>query len=250
MHFKKRESKPISDEECEICRALNEATKNEPRPWDKTSITVVGIFGAFVAGTAALTVSFIAPAFRKVILPYVPATTLQVQNVMKALTGRQGSVLDIGSGDGRVVIEAARHGFHGYGVELNYWLVLFSRYQAWRQGMGHSATFFRKDLWKTDMSKYNNIVIFGVDTLMGGLEKKFEKEITLDTRVLVSRFPLPNWQPVNQVGHGLDAVWTYMRPDHPDYEQSKISKDVVKGNYKKESRSNDNFGFTGNQKQV
>ena len=46
---------------------------------------------------------FVAPAFRKVCLPYVPATTNQVNNVLRALKGRSGNIVDLGSGDGRIV---------------------------------------------------------------------------------------------------------------------------------------------------
>ena len=45
------------------------------------------------------------------------------------------------------VLETAKHGFKSSGVELNYWLVLFSRYQALKQGQKNAA-FYRKDLWK------------------------------------------------------------------------------------------------------
>ena len=44
------------------------------------------------------------PALRRICLPYVPATPSQISNVVLALKGRGGSVLDIGSGDGRIVI--------------------------------------------------------------------------------------------------------------------------------------------------
>lgn len=46
---------------------------------------------------------FVSPALRRVCLPYVPATTSQVNNVLLALRGRHGSLLDLGSGDGRIV---------------------------------------------------------------------------------------------------------------------------------------------------
>ena len=45
------------------------------------------------------------------------------------------------------ILETARHGFKGYGVELNLWLVLYSRYQAWKNGI-KNVKFYRKDLWK------------------------------------------------------------------------------------------------------
>lgn len=46
---------------------------------------------------------FVSPALRKVCLPYVPATNVQVQNVLSVIKGRQGKLVDLGSGDGRIV---------------------------------------------------------------------------------------------------------------------------------------------------
>lgn len=69
-----------------------------------TGATILGISGAMAVGFYAVVTPFLAPALRKVCLPFVPATTTQVQNVMKALRATSGgTLLDIGSGDGRIV---------------------------------------------------------------------------------------------------------------------------------------------------
>ena len=58
-------------------------------------------------GVYALTAPFLLPALRKICLPFVPATSAQVKNVFTALSGRSGSLIDIGSGDGRIVSNTA-----------------------------------------------------------------------------------------------------------------------------------------------
>ena len=88
-------------------------------------------------------------------------------------------MLDIGSGDGRLVVEAARMGFKSTGVELNRWLVYYSRWAAWRAGVRASTRFVRQDLWRHDTATYNNVVIFGVEQMMGELETKLERELAL-----------------------------------------------------------------------
>lgn len=211
----------VTEEECILCKE----PVQKKRPWTTQGIVVAGVSSAVVVGVYSLTVPFVAPAFRRVCLPFVPATTSQVYNVMRGLQGRSGTLLDIGSGDGRIVIEASKNGFHAHGVELNFWLVLYSRYKAWKEGQSANTKFLKQDLWKTDMSRYENIVVFGVDTLMPDLEKKFEKEISDTCRIVASRFPLPNWQPVKIIGEGLDTVWIYMHPRNPDYEKQKLSID-------------------------
>ena len=65
------------------------------------------------------------------------------------------------------VLEAAKNGFKAHGVELNPWLVAYSKFRAIRLGLTTSATFSRQDLWKTDFSKFNNVVIFGVEEMVG-----------------------------------------------------------------------------------
>lgn len=46
---------------------------------------------------------FVTPALRRIVLPYVPATTQQVENIFLGLKGRSGTLIDLGSGDGRIV---------------------------------------------------------------------------------------------------------------------------------------------------
>lgn len=65
----------------------------------------MSIFSAGILSVGITTISlpFLFPFFRRVCLPYVPATTQQVLNVLEALKGRYGLMLDLGSGDGRIV---------------------------------------------------------------------------------------------------------------------------------------------------
>jgi len=90
---------------------ISASTVSRPK-LTKTGKILLGIAGASFVGVCAVTVPFLLPAARRVCLPYVPATDAQVQNVMSLLTGCEPQKLvDLGSGDGRIVIEAAKHGF-------------------------------------------------------------------------------------------------------------------------------------------
>uniref|UniRef100_A0A0N4ZNW7 ATP synthase subunit C, plastid n=1 Tax=Parastrongyloides trichosuri TaxID=131310 RepID=A0A0N4ZNW7_PARTI len=66
---------------------------------------IAGSIGAGALGITALSIPFVAPAFRRVCIPYVPATPQQLSNISKALQKCKniGSLIDLGSGDGRVV---------------------------------------------------------------------------------------------------------------------------------------------------
>ncbi|XP_007260253.2 ATP synthase subunit C lysine N-methyltransferase [Astyanax mexicanus] len=165
--------------------------------------------GGSVCALYALAGPFVAPALRKVCLPFVPATTAQVSNVLSVLRSRSGALVDIGSGDGRIVIAAAKEGFRAVGFELNPWLVLYSRYRAWREGVHHRTSFYLSDLWKVSFSQYSNVVIFGVPQMMEQLEAKLQSELQTSAKVVACRFPFPTWTPDHMAGEGIDTVWVY-----------------------------------------
>ncbi|XP_054624458.1 ATP synthase subunit C lysine N-methyltransferase [Dunckerocampus dactyliophorus] len=181
----------------------------ESKSRSRMGLFVTGVVGSSLVALYAVAAPFVAPALRKICLPFVPATTVQVENVLNALRVRSGTLVDIGSGDGRIVIEAARRGFQASGFELNPWLVCYSRYKAWREGVYHSTSFHISDLWKVSFSQYSNVVIFGVPQMMDQLELKLEKELPSCAKVVACRFPFPNWVPEHTVGEGVDTVWVY-----------------------------------------
>ena len=62
-----------------------------------------------------------------------------------------------------------------------------------RAGLRGQATFARQDLWKSDMSKYDNVVIFGVEQMMEQLEEKLEKELKEGSTVVACRLTSFVW---------------------------------------------------------
>ncbi|XP_062067831.1 ATP synthase subunit C lysine N-methyltransferase isoform X2 [Lepus europaeus] len=183
-----------------------EASTLKKRRW---GLLLPGLVGGTLVAVYAVATPFVTPALRKVCLPFVPATTKQIENVVKMLQSRSGSLVDIGSGDGRIVVAAAKAGFTAVGYELNPWLVWYSRYRAWREGVHGSTKFYISDLWKVSFSQYTNVVVFGVPQMMPQLEKKLELELKDDARVIACRFPFPHWSPDHVTGEGTDTVWVY-----------------------------------------
>ncbi|XP_012224351.1 ATP synthase subunit C lysine N-methyltransferase [Linepithema humile] len=175
----------------------------------KIGLALIAATGGIATAISVVCFPFVSPAFRRICLPYVPATHQQIKNVIQALNGRSGSLIDLGSGDGRIVLAAAKHGFKAHGIELNTWLVWYSRLKALTNGLSNNTAFFKQDLWKYNLGKYDNIVVFGVDQMMEDIEKKFNSELCQDTLVIACRFPLPNKHPIMTIGHGVDTVWVY-----------------------------------------
>ncbi|XP_073704818.1 adenine nucleotide translocase lysine N-methyltransferase [Garra rufa] len=154
------------------------------------------------------------PGFRRVPLklqvPYMPASRTQVKNVMSLLKGRSGGIADLGSGDGRIVLEAHRHGFSpAVGYELNPWLVRLANFHAWRAGQHSSVSYRREDLWKVDLSTYKNVTVFLAPSVLSLLQKKLLAELPEDALIVAGRFPFPDWTACDVKGEGVDRVWAY-----------------------------------------
>ncbi|XP_026206447.1 adenine nucleotide translocase lysine N-methyltransferase isoform X2 [Anabas testudineus] len=182
--------------------------------------TNLGIWGVaqIAAGTGlavyAMWAGILQPGFRKVPLklqvPYIPASKAQVQNVMTLLRGRKGGLVDLGSGDGRIVLEARRQGFApAVGYELNPWLVRLAYFRAWRAGLHGKVLYRREDLWKVDLTECKNITVFLAPSVLSLLQEKLQTELPDDALVVAGRFPFPDWKPCRIEGHGVDRAWAY-----------------------------------------
>ncbi|XP_022164775.1 protein FAM173B isoform X3 [Myzus persicae] len=148
-------------------------------------------------------------SLRGLFLVGLTATNMQIQNVLNVIKGRKGKLVDLGSGDGRIVMNTAKAGFESVGVELNFWLVMYSRLVAMKSKIQPSPKFIRTDLWKYHLGPFTNVVIFGVEEMMLDLEKKFSTELSEGTVIVACRFPLPNLEPYLVIGTGIDRVWAY-----------------------------------------
>ncbi|KAM7151386.1 adenine nucleotide translocase lysine N-methyltransferase isoform 1-T1 [Macrochelys suwanniensis] len=167
------------------------------------------------------------PGFRRVPLklqvPYVPSSAKQVENVMSLLKGRSGKMVDLGSGDGRIVLEAYKRGLRpAVGYELNPWLLRFSNYHAWRAGCYGKVFYQRQDLWKVNLSDCNNVSVFLAPSVLPLLETKLLAELPDEARVVAGRFPFPTWMPTTSVGEGINRSWAYDIKTVRQTEQNKL----------------------------
>lgn len=89
----------------EILTESTQKTVQKPKGMSTGGKLLIGVTGGVGLGLSIVCASFVAPAFRKFCLPYVPATTEQIQNVLSFIPkNATGKLLDIGSGDGRIVV--------------------------------------------------------------------------------------------------------------------------------------------------
>ena len=126
--------------------------------------------------------------------PYAATRNVKVQKMIKLLDLKRGDrFADLGSGDGRFVIAAAKKGVEAHGYELNPILVLISRYKIKREKLSN-AKIYRKSYWSVSLEKYNAISVFGIKHIMPFLEKKLKKELRTKSRVASNHFKFPNWE--------------------------------------------------------
>ncbi|XP_007229175.3 ATP synthase subunit C lysine N-methyltransferase isoform X5 [Astyanax mexicanus] len=182
------------------------------RSQDRPVITAAS--GALLMGCYGLWSVFALPGFRRVPVhlkvPYLPSSGVQTQNIMRLLRGRAGRLVDLGSGDGRLVLTASSLGFQCTGYEINSILVSYARVKARLMGIPTTrARFVNEDLWKTNLSGYKNVTVFLAPGVMEVLAKKLEKELGDDTRVIACRYPFPDWPVAETEGRGLDQAWAY-----------------------------------------
>ncbi|CAF0747585.1 unnamed protein product [Brachionus calyciflorus] len=184
--------------------------------------------GAVAVGFSIAAIPFLTPALRTHALPYVPATTKQIDNVFKAVqkfsTSKNISKLqpskqnvvklvDLGSGDGRIVFDAAKRGFHATGVELNAMLYLYSKFKtltSWKTDANLFKPVFRRaNFWNINMGEYDLIIVFGVQGMMRDLASKLKEEMKPDCLIVSCRFPISSYKSIYRLEDELDGVWLY-----------------------------------------
>jgi SAM-dependent methyltransferase len=129
--------------------------------------------------------------------PYVPTPWVIVEEMLK-LAGIRGEdvVYDLGSGDGRLVITAAkRFGARGVGVELQTELVEMARIGAKHEGVADRVKFVQGDLFETDIRDASVVMLYLLPRFVTRLVPRFRAELKAGTRIVSHDYPLAPWPP-------------------------------------------------------
>ena len=103
-------------------------------------------------------------------------------------------VIDLGSGDGRIVIAAAKRGAHALGIEFDAGLIEVAQRDATRAGVGDRATFVQGDLYEAGFSDATVLALFLLPDNLRVLAPKFAA-LKPGTRIVTNRFGIPGWTP-------------------------------------------------------
>ena len=119
-----------------------------------------------------------------------------VRMLEMAGTRADDTVLDLGSGDGRIVIAAAsRFGARGLGIELDGALVEKSRANARAAGVEERVRFEQGDVLVADIARASVVTVYLLPALMGKLQSRFVNELAPGTRVVSHSFGMAGWRP-------------------------------------------------------
>ena len=122
--------------------------------------------------------------------------------------GERDIVYDLGSGDGRILIAAARQGARGVGWEINFPLYLWSIRKIRKLGLSHKIAIHFGNFWRNKFSGATVIFAFLLPENMTRLEKKINREVAPGTKVVTYLARFPDKQPKETTPHGV-AIYQF-----------------------------------------
>ena len=145
--------------------------------------------------------------------PFITTPDEVVERMLRlAATGPGDVVIDLGSGDGRIVIAAAKkYGARGVGIELDSDLIKQAKKNAQKAGVADKVAFIQGDLFKADLSDATVVTLFLSQSINQRIEPKLKRELKPGTRIVSHRFPMPpDWKPDKDIAsHGTHVLlWT------------------------------------------
>jgi SAM-dependent methyltransferase len=128
--------------------------------------------------------------------PYVPTPSeIVLQMLQFAKVGPQDYVIDLGSGDGVIVLTAAhRYKSSGEGIEIDPELVRLSNERAQNLGIGNRVSFAAKDVFKADVSRATVVTLYLLPDMMRALLPKLFRELRPGTRIVSHDYHFDAWQ--------------------------------------------------------
>ncbi len=134
-------------------------------------------------------------------VPYVPTPWNVVDAMLEmAKVGLDDFVIDLGSGDGRIVIAAAKkYGARGLGVDIDGALVTNAQREAQRQGVSDRVAFYERNLFITDISRATVLTMYLFPQVNTRLRPRLLVELKPGTRIVSHEFDMDNWQPDEKI---------------------------------------------------
>jgi hypothetical protein len=154
-------------------------------------------------------------------LPYVPTPQIVVDEMLKmAGVTDKDFVIDLGSGDGRMIITAARSfKANGLGVDIDTQLVDLANSHARNEAVGDRAKFIVQDMFKADISKATVVTLYVLPDFMEKLRPKLLRELKPGARIVAHDYYMSEWPadrfaemnvPEKKAANGTEKAYLYL----------------------------------------
>ena len=156
-------------------------------------------------------------------VPYVPTPDAVVARMLEVAKVNSSDLLyDLGSGDGRIVVTAAKkYGARGVGYDLNPKRIEESNENARRAGVTDRVRFVEQDLFEADLSGATVVTLYLLPDVNLKLRPKLLKDLAPGTRVVSHNYGMGDWEPISVDEIDVDGAkhfvyyWTVPPPDKP-----------------------------------
>jgi len=130
-------------------------------------------------------------------IPFVPTPIEVVDQMLELAEVKKGDVVyDLGSGDGRIVIRAAKkYGARGIGIEMDRTLIDKARKSAQAEGVSHLVEFRVEDALKTDISPATVVTLYMLPWFNEAMKPNFQKYLKPGSRIVAHDFGIEGWTP-------------------------------------------------------
>lgn len=130
--------------------------------------------------------------------PFVPTKVENLRKILKAAGIKKDKIFyELGSGDGRVVLEASRLGAISYGIEQSWLRVWYSRFKSSREKL--SATFFHGNIFDRQYYPADVVYVYMLQDCVDQLEKKLKKELKKGAVIITQKYHFKNWKPTKKI---------------------------------------------------
>jgi len=150
-------------------------------------------------------------------VPYVEIPDEVVQKMLQiAKVGPSDTVMDLGSGDGRLVIAAAqRFGARGVGVDLNPENIEIARRAAESAEVSSRVKFVRGDLFDVDIAEATVVTLYLLRHVNLELRDRLRKELRLGSRVVSRQFDMGDWKATAEIGDPSNKIYCWSIGNEP-----------------------------------
>jgi len=150
-------------------------------------------------------------------VPYVPTPPEVVEAMLELGHVKKGDVVyDLGCGDGRIVITAAKkYGARGVGIDINPERIKEANDNAKTEGVTDRVRFLEQDLFKADFRAANVVTLYLLSSVNMKLRPKLLTELKPGTRVVSHQFDMGDWKPDKKVEMGHRTLYLWIVPEKP-----------------------------------